>query len=89
MVCLMNSLHVVWVYNTLYVGVDGLMCASGSEVLASTGRGKAVASACPVCCETTKDLHSHMGVHILRAVRNVSDTVINPVDGLLPCGFCG
>ncbi|KAG1812034.1 hypothetical protein EV424DRAFT_1269338, partial [Suillus variegatus] len=32
---------------------------------------------------------SHMGVHILRAVRNVSDTVINPVDGLLPCGFCG
>ncbi|KAG1764693.1 hypothetical protein EV702DRAFT_920121, partial [Suillus placidus] len=31
---------------------------------------------------------SHMGMHILRAARKVSDNVVNPINGFLPCGFC-
>ncbi|KAG2131071.1 hypothetical protein DEU56DRAFT_740233 [Suillus clintonianus] len=68
---------------------DALICAAGTELLLTTGRGKTVMSACPVCCESTKDIRSHMGVHILRAARKVADIVVNPINGPLPCGFCG
>ncbi|KAG2091941.1 hypothetical protein BD769DRAFT_1679203 [Suillus cothurnatus] len=70
-------------------GVDGLICGTGTEILASTGRGKAVTVSCPVCSETTKDICSHMGMHILRAARKVFDNVVDPISGPLPCRFCG
>ncbi|KAG0694086.1 hypothetical protein DFH29DRAFT_790295, partial [Suillus ampliporus] len=31
----------------------------------------------------------HMGMHILRAACKVADIVVNPINGPLPCGFCG
>ncbi|KAG1732023.1 uncharacterized protein EDB91DRAFT_1007953, partial [Suillus paluster] len=44
---------------------------------------------CPLCSEATKDLHSHMGGHILRAARRVPENLTTAVSGPQPCGFCG
>jgi len=47
----------------LLTGPDALVCVTGTTMLAASGRGKGVASACPLCGEATKDLRSHMGGH--------------------------
>ncbi|KIJ59297.1 hypothetical protein HYDPIDRAFT_170850 [Hydnomerulius pinastri MD-312] len=74
-----------------YTNEDGrtpLICNSGTEKLNIT-KGRGVASNCPVCCVATKDIRSHMGIHILRAARGITDTVVTPITGMQPCGFCG
>ncbi|KAG2131051.1 hypothetical protein DEU56DRAFT_757676 [Suillus clintonianus] len=70
-------------------GSDALVCVAGTTMLAASGRGKGVASTCPLCGEATKDLRSHMGCHILRAARGIPDNVTTAVSGPQPCGFCG
>ncbi|KAG1741482.1 uncharacterized protein EDB91DRAFT_1248037 [Suillus paluster] len=72
-----------------HIGSDALVCAAGTEILTTSGRGQAVTSACPLCGDQTKDLRSHMGIHILHAARGVTNNIITPIDGSLPCGFCG
>lgn len=73
----------------LMAGLKRLVCNAGTELLSSS-RGKSAPGICPVCCENVKsDIRSHMGCHILQAIRGVPDTVVNPISSHLPCGFCG
>ena len=44
---------------------------------------------CPLCQQPTKNLHSHMGGHILRSIRGVEEDLSTPVAHFMPCGFCG
>ncbi|KAF9223635.1 hypothetical protein BS17DRAFT_638965, partial [Gyrodon lividus] len=44
---------------------------------------------CPICGQSTTDLRSHVGMHILRAKRGVAEVVTQPIVGSEPCGFCG
>lgn len=73
----------------MLAGSDALVCATGTEILATSGCGQVVASACPLCGDQTKDLRSHLGFHILCAAHGITDNVITPINGSLPCGFCG
>ncbi|KIO04420.1 hypothetical protein M404DRAFT_143383 [Pisolithus tinctorius Marx 270] len=71
----------------LTLGTSTLICVSGTEQL-NASRGKAVGTQCPVCEQTTKDLCSHMGGHILHVAHGVPEPGCNQITGTLPCGFC-
>ena len=69
-------------------GMHGLVCELAMSQLSSS---KAAASMiiCPCCTDSTNDVRSHMGRHVLRAIQGVEEPLPSPVDYLFPCGFCG
>ncbi|KAF8835724.1 hypothetical protein BDN67DRAFT_1015279 [Paxillus ammoniavirescens] len=67
-------------------GSPGLCCDGVTSQLLNTNL---VTIICPRCTESTDDIRSHMGGHILQAVRGIKEALISPVAHLSQCGFCG
>ncbi|KAH9946904.1 hypothetical protein B0H21DRAFT_883457 [Amylocystis lapponica] len=71
-------------------GMSGLTCEEGTQQLA-IDHGKHIARTCHFCGQAPDNWRAHIGMHILRTSRSVTEN--NPlheqVGKFMPCGFCG
>ncbi|KAG6380411.1 hypothetical protein JVT61DRAFT_8534 [Boletus reticuloceps] len=69
-------------------GTPALLCVEVTQALSDANVFNTEVI-CALCLKSTGDLQSHMGGHILRAIRGVEEELLMPVSHLFPCGFCG